>query len=318
MTATAERRLYVLSFDQRGSFKKGLMGIAGEPTDKERRRIRELKALVYRGFERALADGAPRDACGLLVDEEFGADVARSAKASGFTLAMPVERSGQDEFEFEYGGQFGAHIEAFDPAFVKVLVRYNPDGEEPLNHRQSTRLAELSAWLSERERKFLFELLVPATAAQLAQVTGERDRYDRELRPALVVRAIAELQDAGVEPDIWKIEGLDAREDCERAVAQARAGGRERVKCVVLGRGASIDRVADWLCQAAAVPGYVGFAIGRTIWLDELSEHLAGRLDEDAAIERIARNYRHMIDTYAAVATATPGSAQAPAGQSAP
>ncbi|MGI8557890.1 MAG: 2-deoxy-5-keto-D-gluconate 6-phosphate aldolase domain-containing protein [Solirubrobacteraceae bacterium] len=316
MTATAQRRLYMLSFDQRGSFKQALMGIAGEPTDDERRRIRELKALVYRGFERALADGAPREACGLLVDEEFGADVARSAKASGFTLAMPVERSGQDEFEFEYGEQFGAHIDAFDPAFVKVLVRYNPDGEEPLNRRQSSRLAELSAWLSERGRRLLFELLVPATTAQLAQVAGEQDRYDRELRPALLVRTIAELQDAGVEPDIWKIEGLDVREDCEHAVAQARAGGRERVSCVVLGRGASIDRVADWLRQAAPVPGYVGFAIGRTIWLDALGEHLVGRLNDDAVIERIARNYRHMIDTYTAAAT-TPGSPRAPAAQSA-
>jgi myo-inositol catabolism protein IolC len=310
VTASADRRLYMLSFDQRGSFKKGLMGIAGEPTDEERRRIRGLKALVYKGFERAIADGAPRDACGLLVDEEFGADVARSAKASAFTLAMPAERSGQDEFEFEYGEEFGAHIEAFDPAFVKVLVRYNPDGEGQLNRRQATRLGELSAWLSERGRRLLFELLVPATAAQLAQVAGEQDRYDRELRPALVVRAISELQDSGAEPDIWKIEGLDAREDCARAVAQARAGGRERVSCVVLGRGASIDRVGDWLRQAATVPGYVGFAIGRTIWLDALSEHLAGRLDEDGAIERIARNYRHMIDTYAAAAATTaPGSA---------
>ncbi len=194
-------------------------------------------------------------------------------------------------------------------------MRYNPDGEEQLNRRQAARLAELSAWLSERERKLLFELLVPATAAQLAQVAGEQDRYDRELRPALVVRAIAELQDSGVEPDIWKIEGLDAREDCERAAAQARTDGRERVSCVVLGRGASIDRVADWLAQAATVPGYVGFAIGRTIWLDALGEHFAGRLHEDAATERIAGNYRRMIDTYAAAATTTP-STRAPAGQS--
>lgn len=308
MTAAADRRLYMLSFDQRGSFEKGLMGITGEPTDDERRRIRELKGLVYQGFERAIADGAPREACGLLVDEEFGTDVARSAQASGFTLAMPVERSGQDEFDFEYGEDFGAHIEAFDPAFAKVLVRYNPDGDQKLNHRQEHHLAHLSRWLLDRERKLLFELLVPATTDQLAQLDGDQDAYDRRLRPALVVRTIAQLQDAGVEPYIWKVEGLDAREDCERTVAQARADRRDGVTCVVLGRGASTERVVDWLRQAATVPGYAGFAIGRTIWLDALTERLAGRLDDDGATERIARNYRHMIDTYAAAAATTPSS----------
>ncbi len=282
------------------------MGITGDPTDEQRQQICELKALIYGGFQHALADGAPREACGLLVDEEFGADIARSARSAGFTLAMPVERSGQDEFDFEYGADFDEHIEAFDPAFVKVLVRYNPDGDDRSNLRQSARLAQLSSWLHARDRRFLFELLVPATAAQLDQVAGDKDRYDRELRPALVVRTIAELQDAGVEPHIWKIEGLDAREDCERAVAQARADGRGDVTCVVLGRGAPIDRVADWLRQAAPVPGYVGFAIGRTIWLDALTEHLAGRLDRTAVIDRIAHNYRQMIDVYAAAAASTP------------
>lgn len=305
-----EGRLYILSFDQRGSFEKGLMGIAAEPSDEERHRIAGLKALVYAGFARAVADGAPTEACGVLVDEEFGADVARSARAAGFTLAMPVERSGQDEFELEYGEDFAAHIEAFDPTFVKVLVRYNPDGDEQLNRRQAGRLARLTGWLHEHDRHLLFELLVPATAAQLALVAGDQDRYDRELRPALVVRTIAELQDAAVEPRIWKIEGLDAREDCERALAQARADGRDGVTCVVLGRGAPIERVADWLRQAASVPGYVGFAIGRTIWLDALTEHLAGRLDRTAVIDRIAHDYRHMIDTYAAAAPAPVADAQ--------
>ncbi len=308
MTSGTDAPFYMLSFDQRGSFKQGLMGITGEPSDDERRRICGLKGLVYAGFERAIADGAPREACGLLVDEEFGADIARSASAAGLTVAMPVERSGQDEFAFEYGDDFGEHIEAFDPGFVKVLVRYNPDGDQKLNRRQEQRLAELSLWLDERGRELLFELLVPATADQLAQLGGDQDAYDRRLRPALVVRTIAQLQNAGVEPDIWKIEGLDAREDCERAVAQARADGRDGVTCVVLGRGATTDRVADWLCQAAPVPGYAGFAIGRTIWLDALIEHLAGRLDDDAVADRIASNYRHMIDVYAAAAATTPGS----------
>jgi len=313
MTAHAARRLYMLSFDHRGSFKQGLMGITGKPTQQERQRISTLKTLIYEGFKRAIADGAPRDCCAVLVDEEFAAEIARSARHDAFTLAMPVERSGEDEFSFEFGEQFAAHVQAFDPDFAKVLVRYNPDGDRALNRRQAGRLARLSGWLRATDRKLLFELLVPATADQLERVAHGQDAYDRDLRPELVVRTIAALQDAGVEPDIWKIEGLETRADCERAVAQARSGGRAGVDCVVLGRGANLARVAHWLTTAAPVAGYVGFAIGRTLWLDALTERLAGRLERDAAIEQIAANYRQMIDVYqtAAATMAAPQSALA-------
>lgn len=312
MSASEPWPLYLLSFDHRGSFKTGLMGITREPTGQERKRISELKAMIYDGFERAIADGAPRESCGVLVDEEFGTDVARAARGEGFTLAMPVERSGQDEFNFEFGEEFAEHIEAFDPDFAKVLVRYNPDGDGELNRRQARRLARLSGWLHAHDRRFLFELLVPATAAQLDQVAGDKDAYDRDLRGALVVRTLAELQDAGVEPDIWKIEGLESREDCERVVDQAQAGGRKDVRCVVLGRGADLARVAHWLEVAAPVAGYVGLAIGRTNWLEALSEHQAGRLEREAAIAQIAANYRQMIDVYAdAAASARERSAHA-------
>ena len=313
MTAHAARRLYMLSFDHRGSFKQGLMGITGKPTQQERQRISTLKTLIYEGFKRAITDGAPRDCCAVLVDEEFAAEIARSARRERFTLAMPVERSGEDEFSFEFGEQFAAHVQAFDPDFAKVLVRYNPDGDRALNRRQAGRLARLSGWLRATDRKLLFELLVPATADQLERVAHGQDAYDRDLRPELVVRTIAALQDAGVEPDIWKIEGLETRADCERAVAQARSGGRAGVDCVVLGRGANLARVAHWLTTAAPVAGYVGFAIGRTLWLDALTERLAGRLERDAAIEQIAANYRQMIDVYqtAAATMAAPQSALA-------
>lgn len=302
MTTGDGRRLYMLSFDHRTSFTKDLLGIGGEPDGNQRARIGALKAVVYAGFQQAIATGAQKVDCGLLVDEEFGAGIARSARSAGFTLAMPVEQSGRQEFEFEFGDDFGEHIQAFEPTFAKVLVRYNPDGDEQLNARQATRLARLSRWLHDRDRKLLLELLVPATGAQLRQVGGNPDRYDRELRPALVVRALAALQDARVEPRIWKIEGLDDSADCARVVAQARRDDRDDVDCVVLGRGADTARVAGWLERAAPVPGYIGFAIGRTIWENALREHLAGRLDTDAASGRIAHEYLQMIDVYAAAA----------------
>ncbi len=217
--------LYILAFDHRGSFQKKMLGIPGTPNDEERVRISDAKRRIFEGFQEAIAQGAPRAHAGLLVDEEFGADIARQAKADGLTFAMPVEKSGQDEFDFEYGEDFGAHILELDPTFSKVLVRYNPEGDAEMNERQSGRLRRLSDWLHEHDRKFLFELLVAAESHQLEAAGGDVGRFDREIRPGLMVRAIDELQRAGIEPDIWKIEGLDRREDCESVSAQVRSGG---------------------------------------------------------------------------------------------
>ncbi len=293
--------LYILAFDHRGSFQKKMFGIQGEPTAEETETITDAKRVIFEGFLTALGEGAPRDAGGLLVDEQFGADVAKEAHKEGLLLAMPVEKSGQDEFDFDHGDDFGAHIEEFDPAFSKVLVRYNPEGDQEMNdmnRRQSERLKRLSDWLHDNDRKFLFELLVPATDEQMEQAGGDSDRYDQELRPKLMLAAIRELLAQGIEPDIWKIEGLDKREDCEEISELVRSDGRSGVVCVVLGRGANDAAVDHWLRQGAGVPGYVGFAIGRTIWWDALKGYLAGDLSREDAAVRVSANYRRFIATY--------------------
>src|SRR5438093_851913 len=292
------KALYILAFDHRGSFQKKMLGIAGDPTPEEAQRISDAKRVIFEGFVQAVSDGAPRESAGMLVDEQFGADIARSARSEGYLLAMPVEKSGQDEFDFEYGAAFGDHILAFDPTFSKVLVRYNPEGDAEMNERQEARLRELSDWLHERGRKFLFELLVPAEPAQLASVGGDADRYDREVRPGLMRRAIEALHAAGVEPDIWKIEGIDSRPDCEAISATARTGDRDGVACVVLGRGADEGAVDHWLRQGAGVPGYIGFAIGRTIWWDPLKSYVDGETQRDEATSQIAASYKRFIDVY--------------------
>ena len=293
-----DKPLYILAFDHRGSFQKKFFGISGEPNAEQTETIADAKMVIFEGFRRAVEEGAPRESGGILVDEQFGDDIARTAKKEGFNFAMPVEKSGQDEFDFQYGDDFGAHIEEFDPSFTKVLVRYNPQGDQEMNRRQSERLKRLGDWLHQRDRRFLFELLVPAEQSQLDQVGGDADRYDKELRPGLMRQSIAALQDVGVEPDIWKIEGLDRREDCQMIGEQTRAGGREGVACVVLGRGASDDAVIHWLEQGAGVSGYIGFAIGRTIWWDPLKAFVDGQSPRDEAAEKIAANYRRMIDVY--------------------
>jgi myo-inositol catabolism protein IolC len=292
-------KLYILAFDHRGSFQKKMFGIETEPDEEQTATITDAKHLIFEGMELAVERGVDAAATGVLIDEQFGGDVPHQAKAEGLKLAMPVEKSGQDEFDFQYGADFGAHIESFDPHFSKVLVRYNPDGDPGMNERQLSRLKELADWLHEHDRLFLFELLVPAEEAQLEQAGGDTDRYDAELRPELMRRAIENIQNVGIEVDIWKIEGVDQRADAEMLAEQTRAGeGRENVKSVLLGRGASDDKVDHWLRQAAGVDGFIGFAIGRSIWWDALKGFLAGDLERSAAAEQIADNYLRFVQVY--------------------
>src|SRR3954449_127451 len=167
-------KLYILAFDHRGSFQKKMFGIDGDPTPEETERISDAKHLIFEGMSLASERGVDGQAVGVLVDEQFGGSIPRDAKSDGLKLAMPVEKSGQHEFDFEYGDDFGSHIEQFDPDFSKVLVRLNPeDPDAEMNKRQLERLKRLADWLHENDRKFLFELLVPATDEQLASVDGE-------------------------------------------------------------------------------------------------------------------------------------------------
>jgi 5-dehydro-2-deoxygluconokinase len=300
MTHGYDKPLYFLPFDHRGSFKTGMFGWKGAITPEQTAQIAATKQVIYDGFKTAIAAGVHKEKAGILVDEQFGAAILRDAKAQGYTTACPAEKSGQEEFDFEYGEDFAKHIEAFQPTFSKVLVRYNPEGDQALNRRQSARLNRLSEYLRRNESRsqFLFELIVPPEKSQLDSVKGDKKAYDLEVRPRLMAGAIQQLQEAHVEPDIWKIEGLDRREDCERIVAVARQGGREKVSCIILGRGEDDKKVRDWLITAAGVPGFIGFAVGRTTFWEPLVSWRAGKIARDAAVAEIARRYREFVDIF--------------------
>ena len=236
---------------------------------------------------------------GVLVDEQFGGTIPEDAKKRGLSLTMPAEKSGVNEFQFEFGEDFPAHIEKYDLLATKVLVRYNPDGDAEMNERQTKRLKELADWLHANDKKFLFELLVPAEPAQLESVGGDTDRYDAELRPELMRRVIEHFQNEGVEVDVWKIEGVDTQEDAQMLADQTRKGeGRENVKSVLLGRGASDAKVDQWLQAAAPVEGFIGFAIGRSIWWDALKGFLDGGMSARTPSQKIADNYLRFVKVY--------------------
>ena len=300
MTHGYDRPLYFLPFDHRGSFKTGMFGWKGPITPEQTAQIAATKQVIYEGFKTAVAAGVHKEKAAILVDEQFGAAILRDAKAQGYTTACPAEKSGQEEFDFEYGEDFAKHIEAFQPTFSKVLVRYNPEGDQTLNSRQSARLKRLSEYLhrDESRSQFLFELIVPPEESQLDSVKGDKKAYDLELRPRLMAGAIQQLQEAHVEPDVWKIEGLDRREDCEKIVAAARRDGREKVSCIILGRGEDDKKVREWLITAAGVPGFIGFAVGRTTFWEPLVSWRSGKITRDAAVAEIARRYREFVDIF--------------------
>jgi myo-inositol catabolism protein IolC len=298
--------LLLFAFDHRSSFQK-LLGVAPDADDAAQAQVRAAKRVVFDGFVTGLDRLSERRGAAILVDEQYGAELVALARERGALVAMPVERSGQDEFGLEYGADFVAHVASFDPDFVKVLVRYNPEADESLNARQNAGLRDVSRWCAEQGRRFLLEYLLPPTPAQLDAVDGSRERFDSEIRPALMPQVVEQMQDAGVEADVWKVEGLDSPADDAAVSTMARRDGRDSVSCVVLGRGASLAKVGDWLRTGAGVPGYVGFAVGRSIWTHALTEYLAGTLARDAAVEEIGQNYADLVDTWrSALALAPP------------
>ncbi len=283
--------LLILPFDHRTSFQKKMLGHANPPTPAETKAVSEYKMIVYEGFEKAVKSGLPKDSMGILTDEQFGLSVLQKAKKGGFIVCVAAEKSGQDEFDFEYGKDFKSHIEKIDPDFVKVLVRYNTGGDKAQNQAQATKLAELSRYLEEKGRKYVFELLVPATDEQLSKCKGDKGVYDIEMRPKLMAEAITELQNAGVEADVWKLEGLDRKEDCERVVKACQQGNRNSVGVIILGRGENDEKVRQWLRVGANVPGVIGFAVGRTVFQQPLLDFRDKKISHEQAVDAIADKY---------------------------
>lgn len=272
--------LYLLAFDERHSFENALLGLSGPPTPDEADAIRHMKTVIYAGFRMALRQGVEPNGTGILVDGQYGNDVARQALEEGILLAMAAENS---------------DIETFDPAFTQARVHHNPEDDRAMNAGRMEHLARLTERLREHGRRFLLELRVPATQEQLEALGGDKERYDHELRPSLMVQAMSELQAGGVEPDIWMLESLGRTTDCQRVAMQARAGGREHVSCIVLDQHASWEGLERWLRVAAPIPGFIGFALGRTLWWEPLQAMHRRQLTSAEAAQHICDNYQRAL-----------------------
>jgi myo-inositol catabolism protein IolC len=294
-----QKDLFILPFDHRGSFEAGLLGpefsrAGREVTPQELAHLAGYKRAIYEGFLEGVEKGVPVESAAILVDQKYGEEILADANLRGITTCVTVEKSGQDEFDFEYGDNFGQRIQDASPTFAKVLVRYNPEGDAKMNENQCRRLKVLSDYTHSAGYKFMFELLVPATKEQLASVGQDRHAYDLKARPGLMVRAMKELQEAGIEPDVWKLEGMDEPEAAQKVVAQARFGRRDQVGIIILGRGEDEKRVDHWLTIGAQTRGVIGFAVGRTTFWQPLLDLKEGKTSRAQAVSRIGGNYQRI------------------------
>jgi myo-inositol catabolism protein IolC len=283
--------LYMLAFDHRQVL-RDLYPAVGD-ADLESAKVAVLEAL----------DSIPQSlvakgSLGYLVDEEYGAVAARRASERGIYLAMPIEASRTPILRLQFPDDYAARFDRFNPQAVKALVFHNPADAPARKEEQLALLRTIGNFARQHGRDYLLEVLITPTPEQLQEGGGDKAGFRAKVFPRLLVESIAEMQDHGIEPDIWKVEGLDTVEDTEAVGAQATVGGREDVRCIVLGSGESQAKVNSWLANAAAVPAFSGFAIGRTVWHEPLGNMLAGRVTRAAAVETIADSFASLISAF--------------------
>ncbi|MGA2967638.1 MAG: DUF2090 domain-containing protein, partial [Candidatus Levyibacteriota bacterium] len=299
--------LYILPFDHRATFAKQMFGkkSIAELDSQEKEAIREFKMLIYKGFKDAVEKLIPTDSAAILCDEEFGSEVLLDALHNGFLTLLTVEKSGQEEFDFQYA-DFGEHIEKFHPKFVKALVRFNSGDAEDLKQKQKTNLEKLSDYCHENNHRFLLELLIIPNETQLKEA-GSRQAFDRKLRPVLAAEVIRELQDFAIEPDVWKLEGFEEKESYKEIIQTIKRDGRDNVNLVILGRGAKVEEVEKWLEigveeevfeTGAKVEGVIGFAVGRTVFWQAIEKFHNREIGKAEVIQTVSENYRKFYQIF--------------------
>ena len=292
-----DQKLCILPFDHRSFFEE-LLHFTEPLSDDQKAQLSEYKKIIYAGYEQSLGMGVVQAESGMLVDDVYGKEILEDAKQKGYITIQTTEKSGADHFAFEHGDQWQSYIETIKPTFTKALVRYNVEGDANLNAQSLEGLKQLSDYSHAHGYKFLIEPLVPATETQLANCGGEKSAYDHEMRPSLTARMITEMQNAGVEPDIWKIEGMYTTDAYQIVVDAARQGGRVHVGIISLGRNETDEVVETWLKVGAQVPGVIGFAVGRTIFLDALMKFRSGEWTKDQSVQKIAERFVHFYNVF--------------------
>jgi len=283
--------LLILPFDHRSSFSKNILGLEGKLNNQQQKEISNLKEIIFESFLKVQKKYHYRDYFGILVDEEYGSEIIKKAKKSKAKICLPVEKSGQAELQFAYGRSFGQHITKFKPDYVKVLVRYNPLNKE-VNKKQLQKLKELNKFCRKNNYQIILELLVPSTNRDL-KIAKTENNYNRQLRLKRTLGAIKEIKKV-IQISIWKLEGFD-----KIGWSKIIKATNQKSKIIFLGRGEEKALVAKWLKAALPYKEIIGFAIGRTVFLEPLKQYAAGKINKEYAVKKIADNFNYFVRLWA-------------------
>ena len=284
-------RLFLLAFDHRQSLRT-ILEEAGHSDATP-----EVKGLVADGFARALLSVEDPRAAGILIDFEVGADVASRAREQGWVFALALEESGRRQLGISFDRVEHA-LKSYQPTFGKVLIRYNPGDPEEERRRQADLVRAVGQLCSERGAGLMLELLVPPLPTDVARTGGSLRLFDSELRPHLTVDAVNQIRSQGIHPAAWKVEGFSHPNHYHAVSAAILEGAKVAPLILTLGRGAELETVRGWLEASAGVPGYSGFAVGRSVWQEPVLAVLSGSIPRWRGVEEVAERYLDLIGVF--------------------
>ncbi|MDD4358246.1 MAG: DUF2090 domain-containing protein [Candidatus Pacebacteria bacterium] len=269
-------KLFILPFDHRTSFLKIL-------EKKSKKKVEELKQIIFDGFLDVYNNYKKKNELAILVDEKYGSKIIAYAKEHNISLCLPIEKSGKEILELEYKDL--DEVKKINPDYVKVLLRYNPFNIK-INKRQIKVLKRINDFITKNNYKLILELLVPMAKEDI-KLTKDYDKYLRLYR---TLQAIEEIQE-NIKVDVWKLEGFNKKEWKEIIKIT-------ESKIIFLGRGESKEKVKKWLKAAKQEKNIIGFAIGRTIFMDSIKKYNEGLISKEKAKKEISKNFKYFIDLW--------------------
>ncbi|KRG70432.1 bifunctional 5-dehydro-2-deoxygluconokinase/5-dehydro-2-deoxyphosphogluconate aldolase [Pseudoxanthomonas dokdonensis] len=269
-------QLMVLAMDHRSQFEALCQQVGADPA-----RIPDFKALALKAVDR-LAKGDPR--FGVLLDGRFGMRGLEAAADHDYWIGRPIELPGSCPLQFEADQDVATELMTW-PAnhVVKCLVFYHPDDPEDLRERQERQLLRLQ----DAARKTRHELLVEIIASRNGGIDDDT-----------IPRAIQRLYDLGIHPDWWKLEPSDSLRAWANIETTILANDPHCRGVVLLGLSAPEEQLIASFQAAAQTSIVKGFAVGRTIFADAAEQWLAGRIDDEAAIDCLAGRLRVLVDAW--------------------
>ncbi|HNZ86470.1 MAG TPA: DUF2090 domain-containing protein [bacterium] len=272
-----KKYLFILPFDHRSFFIKNFK-FGKDINRNEKSAIVDFKEIIYQGFLCAYKNSKYKQFMGILIDEEYGSSIIKDAKKKNIILSVSAEKSGQDFFDFEYGKNFRTHIKNNKANFVKILVRYDYRKD---NKNQLKKIKTLYDFCKKNKFDLLLELLTPNFSNKFY----------------FTQKAVEEILSYKIFPCIWKIEGYEKKSDWDKVIKSIKIY-QKNPKIIMLGRGESLLLIKKWIKSAKGFKEIIGFAVGRTIFLEAISDFYKNKITRDEAIKKIASRYLNIINLW--------------------